>query len=74
MIPEICFASSTDNPNPFGSNTLLDKDGLSPLLICEDCKVCVHASKSTTLFIVKHYKNFSLKRYVTKNEKCYALA
>ena len=45
MIPEICFASSTDNPNPFGSNTMLDKDGLSPLLVCEDCKVCVHASK-----------------------------
>ncbi|XP_045160410.1 uncharacterized protein LOC123525433 isoform X2 [Mercenaria mercenaria] len=44
MIPEMCFATSTDNPNPFGFNTLLDEDGLSPLLVCEDCKVCVHAS------------------------------
>lgn len=44
MIPEMCFASSTDNPNPFGSNTILDKDGLSPVLVCEDCKVCVHSS------------------------------
>lgn len=44
MIPEMCFAASTDNPNPFGLNTILDKDGLSPLLVCEDCKVCVHAS------------------------------
>ena len=45
MIPELCFATSTDNPSPFGHNTLLDDDGLSPLLVCEDCKVCVHASK-----------------------------
>ncbi|XP_060556454.1 uncharacterized protein LOC132717074 isoform X2 [Ruditapes philippinarum] len=44
MIPEMCFATSTDNPNPFGFNTLLDEDGLSPLLVCESCKVCVHAS------------------------------
>ncbi|WAR22970.1 KDM4B-like protein [Mya arenaria] len=44
MIPEMCFATSTDNPNPFGMNTLLDEDGLSPLVVCEDCKICVHAS------------------------------
>lgn len=45
MIPEMCFATSTDNPNPFGFNTMLDDDGLSPLLVCEDCNVCVHASE-----------------------------
>ncbi|KAK3580963.1 hypothetical protein CHS0354_006990 [Potamilus streckersoni] len=44
MIPEMIFSCSTDSPNPFGSNTLLDKDGMSLLLVCVDCKVCVHAS------------------------------
>ncbi|KAL3869805.1 hypothetical protein ACJMK2_042440 [Sinanodonta woodiana] len=44
MIPEMIFSCSTDSPNPFGSNMLLDKDGMSYLLVCEECKVCVHAS------------------------------
>ncbi|KAL5016475.1 hypothetical protein ScPMuIL_006064 [Solemya velum] len=44
MIPEMCFASSTENPNPLGNNTILDKDGLSQLLVCHSCKICVHAS------------------------------
>lgn len=45
MIPEMCFATSTENPHPFGSNTILDEDGLSSLLVCTECKICVHASK-----------------------------
>ncbi|XP_060082098.1 uncharacterized protein LOC132561390 isoform X2 [Ylistrum balloti] len=44
MIPEMCFACSTDNPHPLGLNTVLDNDGLSPLLTCDQCKICVHAS------------------------------
>lgn len=45
MIPEVCFACSEDNPNPARLQAHLDEDGLSHLLVCEDCKVCVHASK-----------------------------
>lgn len=45
MIPEMCFACSNDNKQPFVSNPPLDKDGLSQLLTCAECKVTVHASK-----------------------------
>jgi jumonji domain-containing protein 2 len=45
MIPEVCFAYSEDNQNPARLQAHLDKDGMSQLLVCEDCKVCVHASK-----------------------------
>lgn len=40
-MPATCFvsASTSEYVNP-----LLDQNGLSPLLICTDCKVCVHAT------------------------------
>ena len=44
MIPEMCFTSSTKGPIPFGA-TGQEGDGLSSLLVCLNCKVCVHASK-----------------------------
>lgn len=44
MIPEMVFAISKDNPTPFCDYSVLEDDGLSPLLICRNCGVCVHAS------------------------------
>ncbi|XP_074643622.1 lysine-specific demethylase 4C-like isoform X2 [Tubulanus polymorphus] len=44
LIPELCFISCGENASPFGLNNLLDEDGLSCLLQCENCRVCVHAS------------------------------
>jgi hypothetical protein len=51
MIPEMCFACSKDNKRPFAANAQLDKDGLSQVLTCEDCKVSVHASELFPLYI-----------------------
>lgn len=51
MIPEMCFACSKDNKRPFAANAQLDKDGLSQILTCEDCKVSVHASELFPLYI-----------------------
>jgi hypothetical protein len=47
MIPEMVFAISKDNPTPFCDYSLLDADGMSPLLTCNNCGVCVHASEYT---------------------------
>ncbi|XP_076440213.1 lysine-specific demethylase 4A-like isoform X4 [Babylonia areolata] len=44
MIPEMVFAISKANPTPFCDYTLLEEDGLSTLLTCTNCNVCVHAS------------------------------
>ncbi|XP_050400472.2 lysine-specific demethylase 4A isoform X1 [Patella vulgata] len=44
MIPEVVFASSAESESIFGGHPSMDSDGLSPLLVCEDCQVCVHAS------------------------------
>lgn len=44
MIPEMVFAISKDNPTPFCDYNLLDEDGMSALLVCSSCSVCVHAS------------------------------
>ena len=68
MIPEMIFASSTDNPNPFGYNTILDEDGLSSLLICEDCKVCVHSSESSRFFFFKPFTTRSVVLTTLKKE------
>ncbi|KAK7484082.1 hypothetical protein BaRGS_00024694 [Batillaria attramentaria] len=44
MIPEMLFAISKDDPTPFCDYSVLEEDGLSPLLTCTNCSVCVHAS------------------------------
>lgn len=44
MVPEMVFAISKDDPTPFCDYTLLEEDGLSPLLTCTNCNVTVHAS------------------------------
>ncbi|XP_064626958.1 uncharacterized protein LOC135487294 isoform X2 [Lineus longissimus] len=44
LIPELCFASSSHNPTPLVMNTALDEDGESILLVCKNCRVCVHSS------------------------------
>ncbi|BFY99665.1 hypothetical protein BsWGS_02705 [Bradybaena similaris] len=44
MIPEVSFAISASNKTPFCSYSPLDSDGLSALLQCSKCSVCVHAS------------------------------
>lgn len=45
MITEMPFAISKSNPTPFCDYNVLDDDGLSALLTCTSCSVCVHASK-----------------------------
>ena len=45
MITEMPFAVSKTNHTPFCDYNLLDEDGLSTLLTCTSCNVCVHASK-----------------------------
>ncbi|KAI8773862.1 uncharacterized protein LOC106060082 isoform X1 [Biomphalaria glabrata] len=44
MIPEVSFAISAINTKPFCDYSPLDADGLSTLLQCHICHVCVHAS------------------------------
>ncbi|ESO92421.1 hypothetical protein LOTGIDRAFT_216950 [Lottia gigantea] len=44
MIPDAVFVSSAESPSVFGVHPSMDTDGCSPLLVCEDCQVCVHAS------------------------------
>ncbi|CAG5135061.1 unnamed protein product, partial [Candidula unifasciata] len=44
MIPEASFAISASNQTPFCNYSPLDTDGLSALLQCCKCCVCVHAS------------------------------
>ncbi|XP_046364115.2 uncharacterized protein LOC124140527 [Haliotis rufescens] len=44
LVPEICFSASSNDPSPFASNPILETDGQSPLLVCNKCNVCVHAS------------------------------
>lgn len=44
MIPEMVFAISKTNPTPFCDYSTLEDDGLSTLLTCTNCYVCVHAS------------------------------
>lgn len=43
VIPEICFAISSENPNPNEDESPFDEDSQSNLLQCQVCKVCVHA-------------------------------
>lgn len=64
MIPEVCFACSEDNPNPARLQAHLDEDGLSHLLVCEDCKVCVHASCYGVLEIPQNKKTWRCTRCV----------
>lgn len=64
MIPEVCFACSEDNPNPVRLQAHLDEDGLSHLLVCEDCKVCVHASCYGVLEIPQNKKTWRCTRCV----------
>ena len=45
VIPEICFAISSENPNPNEDESPFDEDAQSTLLVCQVCKVCVHASE-----------------------------
>lgn len=42
VIPEICFAISSENPNP--NESPFEEDEQSRLLECQLCRVCVHAS------------------------------
>ncbi|CAI9728298.1 lysine-specific demethylase 4C-like [Octopus vulgaris] len=44
VIPEICFAISSENPRPEENGAVFDDESWSKLLICQLCKVCVHAS------------------------------
>ncbi|KAH9519676.1 hypothetical protein Btru_003298 [Bulinus truncatus] len=44
MIPEASFAVSATNTHPFCNYSPLDEDGLSVLLQCKVCGICVHAS------------------------------
>ncbi|XP_059165275.1 mucin-4-like [Physella acuta] len=44
MIPEASFAISATNKKPVCDYSPLDEDGLSALLQCQKCNVCVHAS------------------------------
>ncbi|XP_061191463.1 lysine-specific demethylase 4A-like [Saccostrea echinata] len=64
MIPEACFACSEDNPTPARIQAHLDKDGLSQLLVCEDCKVCVHASCYGVLDLPQNKKLWRCTRCV----------
>lgn len=45
VIPEICFAISSENPRPEENGAVFDDESWSKLLICQLCKVCVHASE-----------------------------
>ena len=45
MMPEASFAISAKNKKPFCDYSPLGDDGLSALLTCWQCGVCVHASK-----------------------------
>ncbi|KAK3090508.1 hypothetical protein FSP39_012380 [Pinctada imbricata] len=62
MIPEMCFVCSPENPRPMIHNVSLDKDGLSPLLVCQECKICVHASCYGVLDVPKNTKNWRCTR------------
>ena len=62
MIPEMCFACSKDNKRPFAANAQLDKDGLSQVLTCEDCKVSVHASCYGVADVPRNKKNWRCTR------------
>ncbi|XP_035828803.1 uncharacterized protein LOC101863626 isoform X2 [Aplysia californica] len=44
MTPEASFAVSASNKTPFCDYSPVDDDGLSALLTCSRCCVCVHAS------------------------------
>ncbi|XP_052088292.1 uncharacterized protein LOC127725396 [Mytilus californianus] len=67
MIPEMCFACSKDNKRPFAVNSSVDKEGLSQILTCEDCKVTVHASCYGVADIPKNKKNWTCTR-CTRNQ------
>lgn len=67
MIPEMCFACSKDNKRPFAVNSSIDKEGLSQILTCEDCKVTVHASCYGVADIPKNKKNWTCTR-CTRNQ------
>ena len=45
ITPEASFAVSASNKKPFCDYSPFDEDGLSALLTCWKCGVCVHASK-----------------------------
>lgn len=62
MIPEMCFACSKDNKRPFAASPSLEKDGLSSILTCEDCKITVHASCYGVTEIPKNKKNWRCTR------------
>ncbi|XP_021363141.1 uncharacterized protein LOC110456629 isoform X2 [Mizuhopecten yessoensis] len=70
MIPEMCFACSTDNPRPLGLNTVLDNDGLSPLLTCDQCKICVHASCYGVTDFTKKWKCTRCTKQMFSAECC----
>lgn len=70
MIPEMCFACSADNPRPLGLNTMLDNDGLSQLLTCEECKICVHASCYGVSDVTKKWKCTRCTKQMFSAECC----
>ncbi|XP_067137574.1 lysine-specific demethylase 4A-like isoform X2 [Centruroides vittatus] len=43
-MPSMCFDANYETPDFFDKNLLLETDGTSPLYICTNCKVCVHAT------------------------------
>ncbi|XP_063398955.1 uncharacterized protein LOC134683568 isoform X2 [Mytilus trossulus] len=67
MIPEMCFACSKDNKRPFAVNSSVDKEGLSQLLTCENCKVTVHASCYGVSDVPRNKKNWTCTR-CTRNQ------
>lgn len=67
MIPEMCFACSKDNKRPFAVNSSVDKEGLSQILTCENCKVTVHASCYGVSDVPRNKKNWTCTR-CTRNQ------
>lgn len=43
-MPDACFNVTAGSNPPSGAVSIMDSDGNSPLLVCQECKVTVHAS------------------------------